>query len=117
MESMLGTSIGVYVGVTGLVMGFCAWMTGQAIGNTWRPFWQALAYSALLAVAARFLIYALFHGTLLTLSGYLCDAVLLMCIASLSFRLSRTRKMVTQYPWLYTTAGPFFYRERGAGEP
>ena len=112
METILGTTLPVFLVVTGLVIGFAAYMTGQAIANTWRPAWQILVYSLLLALVARFLIFALFDGVLLSLTGYLASAALLLAICLFAYRLTRARKMVYQYPWLYERAGLFGWRER-----
>lgn len=112
METILGTTLPVFLVVTGLVIGFAAYMTGQAIANTWRPAWQILVYSLLLALVARFLIFALFDGVLLSLTGYLASAALLLAICVFAYRLTRARKMVHQYPWLYERAGLFGWRER-----
>jgi len=112
MEPLLGTSIAVFVGVTVVITGFAAYMTGQAVANTWRPGWQVFVYCALLALVSRFLIYGLFDGELLSLSGYVIDVVILILIAGFAFRLARARKMVTQYPWLYERAGLFGWRSR-----
>jgi hypothetical protein len=112
MESLLGTSIAVFVTVTVIVIGFAAYMTGQAIANTWGAFWQLLIYCALLAFASRFLIFSLFDGELLSLSGYIIDAAVLMMIGAFAFRITRARKMVTQYPWLYERVGVFGWKSR-----
>jgi len=73
--------------------------------------------AALLGLADRFLAYALFDGTLLSLSAYLADAATLAGIALVAWRLGRARKMVSQYPWLYERAGPFAWRERTPPAP
>lgn len=112
MESFLGTSIGVFVGITCVLIGFAAWMTGQAIAGTWRPYWQLVIYCLLLGCAARFLIYGLYDGELFHLTGYLMNAITLLAIGSLSFLLTRARKMVDQYPWLYERTGLFGWRSR-----
>jgi hypothetical protein len=118
MEAILGTSVGVFLGVTVALMGFTAFMTGQALANTWKPMWHALVYSALLGFAARFLIFALFEGELLSLSGYLADTAALILIALFAYRISHARKMVSQYPWLYERAGLFGWRPKGpSGRP
>jgi hypothetical protein len=62
----------------------------------------------------RFIHYALFHGTLLTVQYYVVDAIVLMVIGSLGFRYYRARQMSTQYRWLYERTGPFSWRERKA---
>ena len=112
MESVLGTSVAVFLGVTVVVMGFTAFVTGQAVAGIWQPPWQAAAYAVLLAFGARFLIFALFEGELLSLSGFLADAAVLVAIALVAHRLGFVRKMVAQYPWLYERSGPFGYRKR-----
>jgi len=117
MQELLGNSLGVYFGLTVCLMGFAAFMTGQAMALTWKPAWHALVYAALLGLADRFLAYALFDGTLLSLSAYLADAATLAGIALVAWRLGRARKMVSQYPWLYERAGPFAWRERTPPAP
>jgi hypothetical protein len=112
MASLLGNSAGVYAGLTVCLMGFAAFMTGQAIAQTWKPAWHALAYAALLGFADRFLAYALFGGELLSLPAYLVDAATLAAIAFAAWRFGRARKMVAQYPWLYERAGPFSWRSK-----
>lgn len=111
MESFLGTTVGVFVGVTGVVMGFAAYMTGQALANTWKPIWHAMVYCVLLAFASRFLIFGLFEGKLLSASGYLADVLVLVAAALFAYRLNQARKMVSQYPWLYERRGLFNWRE------
>jgi hypothetical protein len=87
-------------------------MTGQATALTWKPFWHAIVYALLLGLADRFLAYALFEGSLLSLSAYLIDTASLMAITLLAWRLGRARKMVSQYPWLYERAGPLSWRAK-----
>lgn len=112
MESLLGTSVPVFVGVTCVIIGFAAYMTGQAMANTWRPVWQLFVYGALLGLASRFLIFSLFDGELLSVTGYVIDSVVLIAITWFAFRLTHARKMVNQYPWLYERAGLFGWKSR-----
>ncbi len=116
METLLGTSIEVFVGMTGVVMGFAAYMTGQALANTWKPFWHAAIYSVLLGVGDRFLTFALFEGELLSPTGFLIDSALLMFIALFAYRLNKARKMVSQYPWLYRRVGLFGWASISAAD-
>jgi hypothetical protein len=53
--------------VTVVLGGWAAWMTGRAFALTWRSPGQAVASLLLLAWAVRFIHYALFEGTLLSL--------------------------------------------------
>jgi len=112
MESLLGNSLGVYFGLTVCLMGFAAFMTGQALAVTWKPAWHALAYVLLLGFADRFLAFALFGASLLSPAAYLIDTATLVAIALLAWRLGRVHKMVTQYPWLYERAGPLGWRSK-----
>ena len=64
-------------------------------------------------MADRFIIFSLFGGELLLLSGYIIDTAVIMTVALLSYRATRARTMVAQYPWLYERAGPFGWRELG----
>ena len=116
MQEMLGTSIWVYLGLTVIITGGAAAMMGQAIAVTWRPFWQVIAYSVLLGLADRFLVYALFEGTLLSLSGFVIHTLTVMAIAALAFRVSRARNMVNQYPWLYVRSGLFGWKDIDGGK-
>lgn len=115
MIELLGTSLGVWMGVTWALGGGAAFMTGQALAATWRPFAHALPYALLLGLGARFLIFALFQGVLLSPTGYALDSLVLFGIASAAFRMTRARKMATQYPWLYEQTGLFSWRDRRAG--
>ncbi len=75
--------------------------------------WQVVFYCLLLGLGARFLIFSLFEGKLLSLSGYLIDAGVLVAIGLFAYRLTQARKMVSQYPWIYERAGLLGWREKG----
>lgn len=113
MSALLGTTPGVFLGLHVILLGAAAFMTGQVIAGTWRPVWQAVFYGLLLALVARFLTWSLFDGELFSLSGYLCDALLLAGIALFAFRVTQVRKMVSQYPWLYRPKGLLGYETIG----
>ena len=110
MEALLGTSLDVWIGITLVLTGGASFMMGQAIAQTWRPVWQVLAYGLLLACVSRFFVYALFDGSMLSITGYIADTVVLLALGLLAYRWTRVKQMVTQYPWLYVRAGPFGYR-------
>jgi len=98
--------------VTVVLGGWAAWMTGRAMAITWRSYLQLVAYLLLLAAAVRFIHYALFECTLLSLRYYIVDAIVILAIGSLGFRYTRAKQMTTQYRWLYERTGPFSWRER-----
>lgn len=112
MEQWLGASLPVFAFLTVVLMGGAGFATGQALGAAWRPVWQLSLYCLLLGGADRFLSFALFQGDLLSLTAYLADTAVITAIAFIAFRLTRARRMVSQYPWQYERNGPFSWRER-----
>jgi len=106
-------SIPVFIGLTLVLFGGCAFMTGQALASTWRPWWQALPYGVMLGTVDRFLGYALFNGDLLSWPGAALDSGVLVAIALTAYRRTLARRMVDQYPWLYAPVGLFAWREMG----
>lgn len=113
MEALIGTTWPVFIGVTCVLSGFAAYMTGQALAATWRPVGQVLLYGLLLGFADRFLTWALFQGELLSLSGYLIDTAVIIAIAFSAYRMTLAHRMIAQYPWIYERAGLFNWREKG----
>lgn len=113
MGAFIGTTLPAYVGLL-LLFGFAAFLAGQAAARQWRSPLQALGYATLLALAARFLIYALFEGRLFSVTGFATDLVLLSTVALVAHRVTHVRCLLVQYPWLYERAGPLGYRERDA---
>jgi hypothetical protein len=116
MSGVLGGSVGSFVGLTVLMFGFAALLTGQAIADNWRPAWQAIVASFGLAAAARFLTFSLFEGQLLSLSGFVIAWAYLAAIAFFAWRATLARKMVRQYPWLYEPAGLLGWRRIDGGQ-
>ena len=98
--------------MTVALFGGAAFLTGQTLAQSWRPAWQILPAALLLAAADRFLLYALFPAELTSLGGFLIAAAMLGAILLAAYYLTRARKMVQQYPWLYERRGPFGWREK-----
>ena len=105
-------SLGVFLLVTVFLGGGGAYLTGRAVAQTWRSFGELVVYVVLLAAAARFIHFALFGGTLLSLEFYFVDFVVLMAFAAFGYRLARVRQMIGQYSWLYRRTGPIAWRDR-----
>ncbi|MGH6893835.1 MAG: DUF6867 family protein [Dongiaceae bacterium] len=115
--------------VTFILFGGAACLMGNALAETWRPWWQNLTYGALLAVGDEFLGFALFGGPFFVASlvssnaqplgyallVYLFDAVVISAFALFSYRLTKVRKMVSQYPWLYERTGLLGWRSKTGG--
>lgn len=112
MTEIIGESLGVFIGLTVVIAGGCAFLTGQAIAATWRPYWNVIPYTLLLAATNRFLAYALFQEELLALIPYLVSAAVLWGLGTLGFRLTQVDLMVHQYPWIYERVGLLSWREK-----
>lgn len=116
MNAILGAGTGAYIGLVVVLMGAAAFLTGQAVAGSWKPWWQLLPYGFLLAVASRFLLFALFQGELLWIVGFLIDLTLMVSIGLFAWRVTHVRKMLTQYPWLYRRRGLLRYAAAGSEE-
>ena len=105
-------SFGVFVLVTIILGGGAAVLSGRAIAETWRPWWQVGAYSFILGAAVRFFHFSLFGGTLLSPHYYLVDTAVCMALGFLGFRASRVAQMVTQYRWINEAGGRLRWHRR-----
>ena len=92
--------------------GGAAWLAGRAIAATWRPWWHVAVYMLLLSFAVRFIHYALFDSTFLSLHYYLVDYAVCLVFGLLGFRLTRVGQMVTRYGWINERAGLLRWRRR-----
>src|SRR3546814_14738793 len=96
MESLLGASVTVFVGVTLSLFGGAYWLMVQAVAEPWRPVWQIIGYGAMMAAGNRFFLYALFDTWLLSLPDYLFNTALLVAFGLLAFRLSSQKRRLGQ---------------------
>lgn len=112
MESLLGTSLGVFIGLTVVITGGAAVLTGRALSDGWKSPWQVVAACFGLALGDRFLVYALFGGELLHLAGFVTHFLVITVMALVAHRITAVRKMVNQYPWRYERASLWTYREK-----
>jgi hypothetical protein len=108
-------SLGIFLLVTVALGGGAAWLTGRANALNWRPRWQLVLFMLILAAAVRFMHFALFDSTLLSLHYYLVDAAVCLVFGLLGFRVMRATQMVTRYGWLNMRSGPFGWRRRTPG--
>ena len=95
-----------------VLVGPASFASGQAVGSTWRPWWQLVLYTALLSAGLRFFDYALANGELWSIGGFVLGWLVQFGIAALAWRLTRARQMVRQYPWLYRRKGLLGWEER-----
>lgn len=111
LTSVLGTTPRVFIGLTLVLVGAAAILTGRAVAGNWKPAWQVVASCFGLALADRFLTYALFQGELVNVSGILVAFIVLTAIGLASWRFTQVGKLVNQYPWRYRRTSPFGYME------
>ena len=109
-EELFGADPAAFFGLTVLLFGAAAMASGRALARNWRPVWQALPYTMLLAAADRFLLFALFGGELVSAGGFGIAWAILLALSLLAYRVVQARLMVRQYPWLYVPAGPLSWR-------
>ena len=100
-------SIAEFIFVTMILGGGTAWMTGRAVAQTWRTPLQLAWYMVILGLAVRFIHFALFNGTLLSLHYYVVDLIVLVVIGFLGKRMTRAGQMATQYSFDYDRKGSF----------
>ena len=105
------SSIWLFLLVTCVMGGWAAWMTGRAMASTWRRYPVLVAYLVLLALVVRFIHYALFGGTLLSLHYYLIDLIVVQVIGAFGYRMTRVAQMTAKYRWLYLPNGPLFWKD------
>jgi Domain of unknown function (DUF6867) len=112
LSEILGTDPLPFFGMTVILFGLAAAATGRALAQSWKPAWQMMPAVLLLAVADRFLHYALFEAPLGSLGGFLIAAAVLGLIMSAAYYYARARKMMRQYPWLYERKGLWGWRAK-----
>lgn len=112
METILGSSPLVFIGLTLVVFGFCGFLTGQSLAEGWKPVSMVFAYTILMGLGDRFLVFGLFGGPLLHLPGFIVHTIAIGIVTLVSYRLTLAHRMVSQYPWLYERSGPFGWREK-----
>jgi hypothetical protein len=102
----------LFILVTVIMGGAAAMQMGRSIAQTWRPFGMMFVYAALLNCAVRFIHYAVFQGTLLSLHYYLVDYVIVLAFTFIGWRLRRAAQMSTQYAFSFTASGPLGWRRK-----
>lgn len=90
----------IFLFTTVLLGGLAAFVSGRVIAQTWRPPWHIPLYMAGLALAVRFIHFAIFGEVLLSLRNYAVDLAVVLGLAFLGFRTMRLRQMAEQYGWL-----------------
>ncbi|HLT03321.1 MAG TPA: hypothetical protein VK001_14155 [Geminicoccaceae bacterium] len=112
MQELVGTSLGVFIGLTVILAGGAGILTGRALADGWKSPLQVVFACFGLTLADRFLVYALFQGELLHLTGFVIDFVVITALALAAYRLTVVHKMVAQYPWRYERESIWRYRKK-----
>lgn len=99
--------------VTVILGGGAAFLTGRALARTWQENWKIVLYMVLLALAVRFIHFALYKGTLIAPYYYVIDLIVLLAFAFLGKRLTRAKQMVRQYGFKFSPAGRFGWQDKG----
>ncbi|HEY1246317.1 MAG TPA: hypothetical protein VGF29_15945 [Hyphomicrobiaceae bacterium] len=102
----------VFLLVTCLLGGVGAFVSGRAMAQTWRPYWQVPLYMLGIAAGIRFIHHALFDEVLLSLKNFGVDFAVAVVAASAGYRLVRAGQIARQYGWLFERAGPFGWRRK-----
>ena len=102
----------VFLFITVLLIGGAALLTGRALARAWRPIWQVVLSCLGLGLVDRFLVYALFDGSLDSISAYLFDSLVLTGIGTFCYRVVHVSMVIQQYPWLFERASSLTYRSR-----
>src|SRR5262249_1141857 len=105
-------SLGVFLLVTVVLGGGAAALAGRAVALTWRPWWQVVVYVLMLGAAVRFIHFALFEGTRLSIHSYTVVTLGCMAFVLAGFQAARARRMVAQYPWVNEPDAPLRWRRR-----
>ena len=112
ISAVTGVDVLVSIFLTVLVIGGAALLTGRALALTWRPSWQVILSCLGLGLVDRFFVFALFEGSLMSVSGYALDTLVILVIGISSYRVVYVSALVRQYPWLFARTSPFSYRSR-----
>lgn len=111
--SLIGEqNIWIFVFLTLIGGGGAAFFAGRGLAMKWRPVWSAVLAMVPLTLGLRFLHYALFGEDLTSLQYLIADFIILLAFCLLGYRMTITRKMVRQYPWLYEPAGPLGWKNK-----
>ncbi len=89
-----------FVFVTAALGGGAAFLTGRAVAKSWLGNSQLIIYVVLLTAATRFIHFALFEGTLISLWYFCVDLIVLLAFGFAGKSMTRSKQMATQYGFL-----------------
>jgi hypothetical protein len=106
------SSVWLFLLVTVIMGGWAAWRSGKAVAKTWKPMLILIPYMMILGLAVRFIHFALFEGTLLSMRFYLVDAIVVFIFAYLGWRHERAGAMARQYAFAFDRSSMFGWRRK-----
>ena len=95
----------VFLLVTVIIGGTAAFLSGRAIAQTWRPFWQSRSTCWRSPPRVRFFHYALFDEPMLSLQNYIVDFAVVLAAASLGYRIAPRPPDGAAVHWLFRRTG------------
>ena len=111
IDDIIGTSVSVFIGLTVILLGGAAFLSGQAVANGWGAPTIGVFYCIMLAFTDRFLTYALFDGDGTLITAFVISWCYFLAVFLFAHRVTMARKMVRQYPWMYRRQGLFGWRQ------
>ena len=92
--------------------GWCARIAGRSFAESWRPFYVLPLALLALAAGVRFLHFALFEGTLLSLQYFTADYAILLGFAAWGYLTRRSELMAGLYPFAFKRYGLIAWRNK-----
>jgi len=96
-------NLGTFLFVTVVLGGAAGWLSGRAIAMTWRPRWLLIPATLAVGIGVRFIHFALFEATFLSLQYYAIDTLFAFAVALAGYRTTRHQQMARQYGFLQRT--------------
>jgi hypothetical protein len=94
-------SLWEFIFVTICLGGGAAFLTGRAVARSWHSYIELVIDIVLLTAATRFIHFSLFRGTLTSVHYFVVDLIVLMAIAFLGHRMTRSKQLSKQYSFMY----------------
>jgi hypothetical protein len=92
--------------------GGAAFIGGRSLALGWKSVGVLAAYMLIFGAGIRFLHFALYQANLAALLYYVSHTAVIIAFALLGYRMTRTRQMTEQYPWMYERTGPLSWRQK-----
>jgi hypothetical protein len=113
MSLFVEENLWIFLIMTVFFGGGAAFLAGRGLAIKWRSVRMAVLAMIPLTLGLRFLHFALFEASLTSLHYLITDFIILLALCLLGYRMTIAQKMVRQYPWLYETAGPLGWKNKG----